>query len=59
MVKRAAKPVPPLKPVGIGRNRVHFRLLWRVIEFEGEGITAVVGCLILGVVLVGWLVFTR
>lgn len=59
MAKRAAGPDPPPKPALSGANRVHFRLLWRVIEFEGEGMTAVVGCLALGVVLVGWLVLTR
>jgi hypothetical protein len=59
MAKRAAKTNPPSKPPVSGANRVHFRLLWRVIEFEGEGMTAVIGCLALGVVLVGWLVLTR
>lgn len=59
MARKAGNGAPMSEPAAPAGNRVRFRLLWRVIEFEGEGMTAVVGCLILGVVLVGWLVLTR
>lgn len=51
--KVAAPPTPP-PPAA---NRVHIRLLWRLLEFEGEGKIAVYGGLIIGLAFLGWLIF--
>jgi hypothetical protein len=58
MVKKPMKATPTSAPPASDGNHVRFCLLWRLVEFEGEGMTAVVGCLVLGVVLVGWLVLS-
>lgn len=52
MAKSVPKPTPAHMPV----NRVRIRLLWKLLEVEGEGILSVIGGLAICLLVVGWLI---
>jgi hypothetical protein len=52
MAKSARRPTPAHMPV----NRVRIRLLWKLLEIDGEGVLSVIGALVICLLMVGWLI---
>jgi hypothetical protein len=48
MTRRVAKLSPPSVPI------LRIRLLWKLLEVEGQGFLPVVGAIVICLIVVGW-----